>query len=347
VPAERTEQGLSIRTVPIVAALGSRAHRQALAPGIAAAAWSELRDADLCLLQGLWSLPVAVGSLACRLRGVPYVVQAWGTLERRSLGERAGRKRLYMRLVAGPLLRRAAAVHFVSERERDQSREALGAVPSIVAPQGFDPVEPRPRDGAGWRRELGLPDDAVLLGYAGRLHPRKALSVVLDALPHCPPNVHLLAFGPDLDRHGRVLARQAAARGLGPRYRALGFLHGDALARAYASIDLLVLPSLGESFGNVVVEALARGTEVMVSDQVALAGWVAGHRIGRVVAGHDPAAWAAAIGRWLAERGTFDRERAVACVRRDFDLDARGRELRAALDALVARAAAGEERLTS
>ncbi len=329
---EREEQGLRIRTVPVLRGLGSPAQRYGLAPAICGAVWRATRQADVCLLQGLWTMPVAAAYAICRMRGLPHVLCARGTLEALSLSESPRRKRLYMKLIGHGLIRSAAAVYFVSVRERDNSRSALGRTPAIVAPHGFDPMQRLPRDAAGLRGELGLPASSLLLGLAGRVHPRKGFRVVLAALAHCPERVHLVSFGSDLEGHAAEFEKLAENLGVGRRFHRLGHLEGQRLQWAYASIDLLVLPSFGESFGNVVIDALLQGTEVLVSDRVALADYVERNRLGQVVAGNDAGAWSAAIRRWIDAGGSFDRARAAARTENAFRLRDCGESFRAALE---------------
>jgi glycosyltransferase involved in cell wall biosynthesis len=330
----RQEAGLSIRTVPVLPGLGRAGQRYGLAPGLARVVWPAALGADVGLVQGLWTPAAPLAAAICRVRGLPYVLCARGTLERTSLGEKALKKRVFLRLYARRVIRGAAAVHFSSERERTESRDALRGTPALVCPHGFDAVAPRPRDGARLRGRLDLPHDALLLGVAGRIHARKGLDVLLPALAGCTVPVHVVAFGPDLEGHLREVRELARRTGVAARFHWLGYLEGDELQSAYAAVDLLALPSYGESFGNVVVEALRQGTEVLVSDAVALAGWVAEHRLGRVVRGHDPRAWTRALERWAGERERFDRARAMRLVHESFDLAACGARMRAALEPL-------------
>ncbi len=81
---------------------------------------------------------------------------------------------------------------------------------------------------------------------------------------------------------------------------------GDALARAYAGVDLLVLPAhYGENFANVVVEAAMQGTAAFVSDRVGLAEWVSETGTGRVLP-LEVDAWVDAIGAVTETRVAVD-----------------------------------------
>ncbi len=327
VPAEREEGGLSIGTARVVRAAGRMGSRYALAPSILPLIHRGLGDADLCVLQGVYSFALLWGPRMCRRRGIPYVICPRGTLESLSLGEKAWKKSLYLRVVMRGTLRRAAAIQFASDEEMRNSVPTIGSTPAFVCENAIDIGELRRPDIASWRRSRGIPGDVPLIGMAGRLHPRKGFSVLLPALARCSVPFHLVAFGADEDGYGGEVLRLAASSGIRDRVHLLGELRGTELQDAYACVDLLTVPSFGESFGNVAVEAMAQGTEVMVSDRVPVGRYAESRGLGWVIAGHEPATWAAALDRWATGPRPRERARAAAATREDFGVETTGRKL--------------------
>jgi len=315
---------MRIVTARVMRPMGARAHRYGLAPGMPLDLWRASRNADVCIMQGLWTFPVAAASRICALRGLPYVLSAKGSLEAEALGQKPLKKSLYLRLVASGVIRRAAAVHFASGQERDRSREAIGGTESFVVPNGFEERPLLPAKGEELRARLRLPEDSVLVGMAGRIHPQKGFDTILPALARTGGRVHLLVFGSDHEGNLPGILGLATDLGVRSRVHALGALGPGELDRTYASIDVLAAPSRSESFGNVVVEALLQGTPVMISDGIPLAPYVAEHGLGAVVAARDPDAWAAALNEWCAAPRRLDREATAARVGRDFGLDVMG-----------------------
>lgn len=112
---------------------------------------------------------------------------------------------------------------------------------------------PEKRDMA-WRRALGIADDEVAISFAGRLVKEKNTAVYMRVM-------NMLA--------GRGLRVRPLVIGDGPEMAVMkaglkngvfaGFLHGEDLARAYASSDVFFFPSESETFGNVTLEAMASG----------------------------------------------------------------------------------------
>lgn len=112
---------------------------------------------------------------------------------------------------------------------------------------------PAKRD-AALRSEFGIGPDDVVLVYVGRLAAEKNIEMLMDAWQRLPEKdrcwLLFVGDGP---------LRQRIEEQSGHRWLFAGYRQGDELARYYASADLLVFPSLTETFGNVVLEAMASG----------------------------------------------------------------------------------------
>ena len=120
------------------------------------------------------------------------------------------------------------------------------------------------------RRQLGIPAQAPVLLYAGRLAPEKDVLLIPEALVRLPKDqlsqLHLISVGSGSlqeEWQRRLLAL------LGDRFHPLGFLNQEQIGSAYAMADALVLPSRhSETWGLVVHEALAFGCQALLSDLV-------------------------------------------------------------------------------
>lgn len=333
VPARRVEEGVDIRTCPVGWLPGRGRRRFAFAPGLSAAVAEAAADADLAVVQGVWTWVTRVAPGALRRAGVPYVLCPRGTLEERSLGEKAAKKAVYWRLFERRAVLGAAALQFASAREAERSRAAVGDARAIVQPNAIE-LAPRVHpDRAGLAARLDLDPGLPLLGLFGRLHPRKGIPLALEAVARCRRRPALAIFGPDESGYGAFVRSEVERLGLGARVRLAGALRGEELQRAYASVAWTLVPSVAESFGNVAIESLAQGTRCLVSDEVPVGEYVAERGFGAVLP-RDPDRWAEALDAALdaapdAEPDTKD-DAAAERVRADFGVEARGR---AALDA--------------
>ena len=188
----------------------------------------------------------------CRLARVPYVFEPLGMFRPR-LRKVALKQALDSTLYRGVARGRndvlacgvpAEKVHVRGNGFPEPNTEGLGS----------DPFGVRPR--------LGIPSDAPLLLYVGRVAAGKGIDHLLAAVRELP-DAHLVIAGPD-DRHG--VTTDAV------RVHTLPMTE-EPPRRLYPQADVFVLASEGESFGMVAAEAAAAGTPVIVSDRCGIAGF--------------------------------------------------------------------------
>lgn len=149
-----------------------------------------------------------------------------------------------------------AKVLFAPNAELCELLEAATGRPCHRMPRGVDTTLFHPNRR---RREEG--DDAFILGFVGRLSVEKNVSLLATI------HDQLLAMG---HKNFRFLIigqgdEEPWLRERIPRAEFAGVLRGDALSEAYASMDLFVFPSHTDTFGNVVLEALASGVPAIVT----------------------------------------------------------------------------------
>jgi D-inositol-3-phosphate glycosyltransferase len=182
------------------------------------------------------------------------------------------------------------------------------AEPSKVAvvPPGVDLDRFTPGDRAQARHRFGIAQDSVVLAFVGRIQPLKAPDVLLRAAAEMlvrdpglrPRLVVLVVGGPSGSgtERPKALEELAAQLGITDVVRFLPPQPGPALAEVYRAADLVAVPSHNESFGLVALEAQACGTPVVAAAVGGLPVAVDDGVSGVLVHGHEPDAWAAAIG---------------------------------------------------
>lgn len=166
---------------------------------------------------------------------------------------------------------------------------------------------------ASARARVGLPADATVLMFAGRIQPLKAPDVLLRAvavmLTRDPSLRQRLVVpivggpsGSGLDRP-ESLAALAAELGITDVVRFVPPVSQEELAAWYSAATLVAVPSYNESFGLVAVEAQACGTPVVAAAVGGLTTAVRHGRSGLLVDGHDPQQWADALTRVAFDDG--------------------------------------------
>jgi D-inositol-3-phosphate glycosyltransferase len=199
--------------------------------------------------------------------------------------------------------------------EAEQLIDLYDADPSQVqvVPPGVDLTLFTPRPQAEARRRLGLPVDAVVPTFVGRLQPLKAPDVLLRAvarLASSDPALRARLVVPVIGgpsgsglEHPEALAELAEELGITDLVRFVPPVDRDVLVDWYAASTLVCVPSYNESFGLVAIEAQATGTPVVAAAVGGLPTVVRDGVTGLLVEGHDPVDYAAAIGRLLREPG--------------------------------------------
>lgn len=198
----------------------------------------------------------------------PLIYHQHGNFHPSRLRFRRWKKRLYIDLVERPIMRRATVLVGLTEAERISFR-ALGVqTPVEVVPNGVRLPDDRPEARERIQRRWGIPPEAPVVLFMGRLHPTKGAEQLLAAfgrIRHRAPHAVLVMAGPDEWGLQPAWSAQAAAAGPASGVLFTGMLTGpekdDMLARA----DLFALPSVGEGFSMAVLEALAARTAVMLS----------------------------------------------------------------------------------
>ena len=152
-----------------------------------------------------------------------------------------------------------------------------------------DQFNPERRD-MEWRRSLGIADDEMVIAFLGRVVMEKGLDVFAEA-------VHALADR--APKHRVLVIGEGPARPWFeeqvPQAIFTGELSGSDLARALASADLLLNPSITEAFGNVTLEAMACGLPVIAAESSGATNLVRNAVTGALVDGAEPEEFADAL----------------------------------------------------
>ncbi|MCS2610377.1 glycosyltransferase family 4 protein [Halomonas dongshanensis] len=184
------------------------------------------------------------------------------------------------------------ALTLVPTHAQAQALRLAGIHDVAVMSRGIDGERftPQKRD-PELRRRWGVGDHQTVALYAGRLAAEKNLTLLqetFDAMRHARPDMAQVIVG-----DGPLKAQLQKAL---PDAYFTGFIESDALARHYASADLFLFPSLSETWGNVVPEAMASGLAVVAFDHAASAELIDNGRNGVTLPpGHDAAFRDAAV----------------------------------------------------
>ncbi|MCU1589314.1 MAG: UDP-N-acetylglucosamine [Frankiales bacterium] len=258
-----------------------------------------------------------VGWLASERWGTPLVHSAHTLAKVKNLALAAGDAPEPLRRVVGEEQVIAAADRLVANTS-DEARQLMDlygadAERVVTVAPGVDLEHFRPGEASGARTRLGIPPDAVVLLFVGRVQPLKAPDVLLRAAARMLEQdpalrsrlVVAVVGGPSGTGLAEPEALQRLAHELGiddvTRFESPS-TGKERLRDWYRAASVVAVPSHNESFGLVALEAQACGTPVVATDVGGLRTAVHDGVSGLLVPGHDAGRWAGALSRAIETR---------------------------------------------
>ncbi len=224
---------------------------------------SRLLDGADCLhVHGIWEPSGIQAARIAERMGIRCIVSLHGMLDDWAMSQRAFRKRVFLAVLARPMLRRVAAAHCASDGEMRQASPRIPGVPILQLPQPID------LDGLPRANPTDAPPNALMLG---RLHPVKGAELAIEAIAKVRETgraMRLMMAG--TGDHEYVQSLQALSRrlGVGDAIDWLGQLDRAARADAISRAMVAVAPTMQENFGVALFETLASGLPLVVSDSI-------------------------------------------------------------------------------
>jgi len=227
--------------------------------------------ADVVHLHSLYLFHTWAAARLCRRFGVPYLLRPHGTLDPFLWQRHRRRKAVMEALFQNRVLRQASAIHYTAAEEATLAAPYAQGAPAVVVPNGLDLEQYASLPAAGTFRarhpEIG---DRRLVLYLSRLNFKKGLDVLIPAFARAARrygDLHLVLAGPD---DGMKTAAEAwvAAEGIAGRTTFAGMLDHPTKLAAFRDATMFALPSYSENFGIAIVEAMACGLPVAISDRV-------------------------------------------------------------------------------
>ena len=287
-------------------------------------------DYDRVIVNGLWQYLSFAAWRRYTGSPNPYFVFPHGMLDpwfKETFRLKHLKKWLYWPWADYRVLRDAAAVIFTSEEERLVARKSfwLYRANEKVSPLGVEsPPSTSPQARENFLERFPQLRTKRVLLFLGRLHPKKGCDILIEAFAHVKAeSVSLVIAGPDQVGWQAELQQRADSFNLGPRVVFAGMLQGEMKQAALELADAFVLPSHQENFGMAVVEALAVGLPVLISNRINIWREVDEDRAGYVEP-DDFSGTVRLLNRWIAVPETVRadmRTNARRCFEQRFEVD--------------------------
>jgi len=227
---------------------------------------------DVVHIHSLFQFSTLAASYYCRKYQKPYIIRPLGQLDPFVLRRHSFCKRLYLWFFEYGNLERAYALHFTTEEEMNGCKLLGFKFHSVVIPLGIDLEEFHnlPPYGTFRSKYPELKDKKIIL-FLSRLNFKKGLDILVKAfaiLTKERDDVCLVIVGPDNEGYGRKVKKWLSNEGVLNKAVFVGMLLGRDKLAVLRDSDIFVLPSYSENFGLAVIEAMACGLPVVISNKV-------------------------------------------------------------------------------
>jgi glycosyltransferase involved in cell wall biosynthesis len=278
-------------------------------PGMEETVKRRVKEFDLVHITGIWQPTSYAACQAAKTFNIPYILSLRGALSPYSWSQKTLKKTLYYLWRERWNVNNATGIHYTAQQEFEECHWLNFSGKPIIIPNGLDTDfwQSDPLGAKAWREKQEFKKDEFLLLNVGRLHHKKGLDLLPSVLNKIRDLEWKMIFvGGDDDGTKNQLIRQFESLKLSDRVHFLPKCEPQKLCAIYSACNLFVLPSRHENFGNVVVEALACGCPVMISDRVGLhreisrdnMGWVLKRNVGD---------WVTAIRNLITDSTSLDR----------------------------------------
>ena len=247
---------------------------------------SRIPSYDIVHVHEVWHFPAYAAIRAARKHQIPYVITPHGALNEWNLNHKRLRKKFFTWAVQHRILAAADALHAITPAEVLRMGELGYSERTFLAPNG---VTTESYDCGPYREELEesfpiLRDKRIIL-YLGRLTAKKGLDILARIFVNVArdvPDSILLVVGPEEDDSKRRMKEILQEANVIDRTLFTGMLTGRQKLAAQIGADAFVLPSHSEGLSIAVLEAMAAGLPVVISDNCNLPE-VAEHQAGFVL----------------------------------------------------------------
>jgi len=218
---------------------------------------------DAVYLNGIWSQPFTAWPLqALKKKKVRIVVAARGMLAPSALAIKATKKKIFLRLAKIRNLFSNVIFHATTEKEAQEVKKSFGAKAEVLVAGNL------PRKILTKNERKKKTDNTIRIVSVARIAPEKNTLYALEVLSKVKVAVVADFFGSIYDENywnecKKVIEKLPA----NIQINFPGALPSEEINKTLSNYDVMFLPTRGENFGHIILEALQAGTPVLISDQ--------------------------------------------------------------------------------
>ena len=258
--------------------------KYAISDDLAQWLWRNIKNYDLLHIHSVFSYSSTVAMSIARFYQIPYIIRPLGQICEWSLKQNDLIKKSFLNIIGYQNINNAKAIHFTTEQEKKEAKYLNLKPQSIIIPLGIETNKKILNASEQLKKWLNISDNAPIILFLSRIHPKKGLSYLIPALgkiSHKYP-FHFIIAGDGKEDYKQQIIELIETYQLKNRTYLVGFVQGEKKQILLQGSDLFALTSHSENFGVVVLEAMAIGLPVLLTPGVALSGIVKEHRLGYV-----------------------------------------------------------------
>lgn len=239
--------------------------------------WKNTNSRSIVHIQAWWNLISVISCLVSLLKGSKTIISPRGTLSNYSFNNRTSFSKKAFHILVGRQLLKRCHFHVTSLKEE---QDILSITPgkSITVIPNFVKL---PSNYISSIKESSIIEgDTLKLLFLSRIEEKKGLELLFSSLPGIKNDWHLTIGGSGNETYVENLHKLAQELKIADKITWLGQVSNEHKFDIIKDHHLMVLPSYDENFANVVIECLAMGTPVLITENVGLSDYVRKNELG-------------------------------------------------------------------
>jgi glycosyltransferase involved in cell wall biosynthesis len=243
---------------------------------------------DLVHIHSIWTYAGYIASRIAADHNVPQLLTLYGKLNANVFKKNYLKKIFYLKYFVNKMLKAAKAVQFVSAEEYDQTKRLMPHGLKVYhISNGIETARlSAAQVGIDIKKKHKLPAQSKLILFLGRINWVKGLDLLLESFRRLAaenPMAQLILAGPDNEGFGSKIRQLVAEAGLADKVIFAGMVSDEEKTALLLQSDLMVLSSLSDAMPVSVLEAMAAGLPVLVTDNIGISEELSRNSAGIVV----------------------------------------------------------------
>ena len=250
---------------------------------------SEIKNADIVHIHGLYRFPQTFSSWYARKIGKPYIISPHGSLDPVVYNnkDRYFLRSLYQKIFELKNINKATKIHFTAFEEKSLTNNLIPSSKGVIIPNGINTEEYENLPSEGFfKSRFNIDDNLFKILFLGRITWKKGLDILISSIKIIKeniPNVVLLVVGPDNEGYKIKLLKIIKELNLSKQIKFIGLVDREDVKKSFVDSDIFVLPSYSENFGLTIVESMACSFPVIISYNVNIYNEIEENNLGYVI----------------------------------------------------------------